>query len=350
MRNEAKIGLLATVALLISILGYKFLKGQNMFSLSNDYYIEYTKIDQLTKSAPVLINGFQVGSVKNIYIKPEDQKTIVVVITLKEKIQIPKSTIVIIKPAGLVGGKVVELFYDKPCNGADCAQDGDYLKGATSGLLDAIVGKDQIETYMNQLKYGLTDIYDTLSNLANDPHAKGGLPKTINDLNIIMNNLKASSRDLQLITASTAIAIPGISKNLEEITKNLRANNEKITAILNNTEKFSSNLSKTDISKTNADLQVTMKTLNSTLETTDLALTDLKKITSDINSGKGSVGALIKDPQLYNNLTRTSKNLDLLLQDFRLNPKRYVNVSVFGKKQQSYSLPENDPAQSEKQK
>ncbi len=350
MSNEAKIGILATVAILISIIGYKFLKGQDVFSRSEEFYVEYSNIDQLTKSASVLINGFQVGTVKDIFIKPEDQKTIVVVLNVKGGIKIPKNTIAAIKSSGLVGGKVIELLFSAPCADGNCATEGDYLQGITTGLLDAIVGKDQLDSYLNQLKYGLTDIYDTLSNKANDPNSKGGLPKTINDINIIMENLKASTRDLQLITSSTALAIPGISKNLEEITKNLRSNNDKITAILNNTEQFSGNLSKTDISKTNEDLQITMKSLNTTLKTTDLALSDIKKITADINDGKGSMGALLKDPQLYNNLTRTSKNLDLLLQDFRLNPKRYVNVSVFGKKQQVYSLPENDPAQPEKNK
>lgn len=344
MSNETKIGILATVAILISILGYKFLKGQDVFSRSEEFYVEYTNVDQLTKSASVLINGFQVGTVKDIYIKPEDQKTIVVILSIKGAVKIPKNTVAAIKPSGLVGGKIIELMFNTPCADGTCAEDGDHLKGITTGLLDAIVGKDQMDTYLNQLKYGLTDIYDTISSKATNPNAKGGLPKTINDLNIILENLKASTRDLKIITASTAVAIPGISKNLNDITQNLRANNEKISSILGNTEKFSGNLSKTDISKTNQDLQTTMETLNKTLQSTDLALADLKKITGDINEGKGSLGALVKDPRLFDNLIRTSKNLDLLLQDFRLNPKRYVNVSVFGKKQKEYALPENDPA------
>jgi phospholipid/cholesterol/gamma-HCH transport system substrate-binding protein len=348
MSNEAKIGILATVAILISIIGYKFLKGQDVFSRSDEFYVEYSNVDQLTKSASVLINGFQVGTVKDIFIKPQDQKTIIVVLNIKGGVKIPKNTIAAIKSSGLVGGKVIELLFSAPCSEGNCAVEGDYLQGVTTGLLDALVGKDQLDSYLNQLKYGLTDIYDTLSNKANDPRAKGGLPKTINDINVIMENLKASTRDLQILIALSSQSIPGIAKNLEDITKNLKSNNEKISSILSNSEKFSSNLSKTDISKTNEDLQVTMNTLEKTLKSTDLAVNDLRKITNEINQGTGTMGLLIKDPQLYNNLNRTSKNLDLLLQDFRLNPKRYVNVSVFGKSQKTYSLPESDPAYMEK--
>lgn len=344
MSNEAKIGILATVAILISIFGYKFLKGQDVFSRTEQFYVEYANVDQLTKAAPVLINGFQVGAVKDIYIKPEDQKTIVVIISIKGGVKVPRNTVAAIKPSGLVGGKVIELYFNAPCSGSDCAVNGDYLKGVTNGLLDAIVGKEQLDSYLTQLKDGLTGIYDTISHKASDPNAKGGLPKTINDINIIMENLKATTNDLKLLIALSSQSVPAITKNLEEITRNLKTNNDKISAILNNTAKFSDNLGKTDISRTNADLQATMSTLDHTLKSTELAVNDLKKITDGINNGSGSLGMLVKDPQLYNNLNKTSRNLDLLLQDLRLNPKRYINVSVFGKKQKEYTLPEADPA------
>ncbi len=344
MSNEAKIGILAVVAILISIFGYKFLKGQEVFSRTEEYKVEYANVDQLTKAAPVLINGFQVGAVKDIYIKPEDQRTIVVTISIKGGVKIPKNTIAAIKPSGLVGGKVIELYFSSPCQGGDCAVNGDYLKGVTNGLLDAIVGKEQLDSYLTQLKDGLTGIYDTLSEKASDPNAKRGLPKTINDLNVIMENLTATTQDLRVLIALSSQSIPSITKNLDDITRNLKANNDKITAILNNTAKFSENLSKTDISATNTSLQTSLTSLDQTLKSTDLAVKDLKKITDGINNGSGSLGLLVKDPQLYNNLNKTSRNLDLLLQDLRLNPKRYINVSVFGKKQKEYTLPEADPA------
>lgn len=345
MSNETKIGILATVAILISIIGYKFLKGQDVFNKTEEFYVEYKNIEQLSNAAAVLINGFEVGTVKKIYIKPEDQKTIIVVLNIKGGIKIPKDAVAAIKPSGLVGGKVIEIMFKNTCADGTCAVDGDYLKGVTTGMLDALVGKDQLDSYLEQLKYGLTDIYDTISSISSGPNAKGGLSKTINDINAIIANLKQSTLELQIITKASAQSFPLILNNLQDVTKNLSANNAKINAILANTEKFSGNLTTLDLAKTNANLNTTMSSLDQTLKTTELTLNNLKSMTAGINEGQGTLGKLLKDEQLYNNLNQTSRNLDLLLQDFRLNPKRYVNVSVFGKKQKSYTLPANDPAE-----
>ena len=340
MSNEVKIGILACAAILVSIFGYKFLKGQNVFGGNNVFYVEYAEIDQLTKSSPVFINGFQVGTVKDIQIKKEDQKTILVTFDVSADVSFPKTAIAAIRPSGIVGGKIVELIFDKPCSEDNCAQNGDYLKGANQGYLDAMVGKEQLKSYLTELKVGLVDIYDTLAAKSGN----NGLKKTLNDINIILDNLKMSTKYLNVITQVSAESIPGIVGNLESITKNLKTNNEKITAILQNTSSFTNNLQKIDIGKTNEAVQLTLKNLDKTLVSTNEAMLDFKKVAAEMNSTNGSLGKLIKDPQLYDNLNKTSRNLDLLLQDFRLNPKRYVNVSVFGRKQKSYTVPENDPA------
>ncbi|HMG16997.1 MAG TPA: MlaD family protein [Saprospiraceae bacterium] len=344
MSNEIKIGILATAAILISIFGYKFLKGHNVFGNSNEFYVEYKVVDQLTKSSPVFISGFQVGVVRNIYIKPEDQLSIVVVLEINPEISIPKNTVAAIRPSGIVGGKIVELIFDKPCAGDNCAKSGDYLKGVNQGYLDAMVGKEQLNSYLKVLKEGLVGIYDTLAAKAEGPDGQNQLQKTIKDINVIVQNLKTSTNNIRIITDATANSFPSIMGNLDGITKNLKTNNDKISAIIKNTEAITSNFQKVDIAKTNESVQLTLKNLDNTLSSTQVAMADLKKITSEINSGSGTMGKLIKDPQLYDNLNHTSKNLDLLLQDFRLNPKRYVNVSVFGKKQKDYAVPEKDPA------
>ncbi len=344
MSNEIKIGILATAAILVSIFGYKFLKGQNVFGRSNEFYVEYKVVDQLTKSSPVFISGFQVGTVRNIYIKPEDQLTIVVLLNINTEITIPKNTIAAIRPSGIVGGKIIELIFDKPCNGDDCAQSGDHLKGVNQGYLDAMVGKEQLHSYLQVLKDGLVDIYDTLAAKSEGPDGQNQIQKTVKDINLIIQNLKTSTNNIKTITDATASSFPAIMGNLDAVTKNLKTNNDKITSILTNTEQITSNFQKVDISKTNESVQTTLKNLDNTLVSTQAAVNDLKKITTEINSGTGTMGKLIKDPQLYDNLNHTSKNLDLLLQDFRLNPKRYVNVSVFGKSQKEYIVPEKDPA------
>jgi len=128
------------------------------------------------------------------------------------------------------------------------------------------------------------------------------------------------------------------------LVSNLKNNNDKINIIIGNVASFSDKINKTDIDGTNKQLQSTLTELKNTISQSTNTVAELNKITKAINTGNGSLGKLIYDPQLYINLNRTSKNMDLLLQDFRLNPKRYVNVSVFGKKQKTYVVPNNDPA------
>jgi phospholipid/cholesterol/gamma-HCH transport system substrate-binding protein len=268
----------------------------------------------------------------------------VVVLNINTEIAIPKNAIAAIRPSGIVGGKIVELLFEKPCDGDDCAQSGDHLKGVNQGYLDAMVGKEQLHSYLQVLKDGLVDIYDTLAAKSEGPDGQNQIQKTVRDINTIVQNLKTSTNNIRIITDATATSFPSIMGNLDAVTKNLKTNNDKITAILKNTEQITSNFQKVDIAKTNESVQQTFKNLDNTLVSTQAAVNDLKKITTEINNGTGSLGKFVKDPQLYDNLNHTSKNLDLLLQDFRLNPKRYVNVSVFGKKQKNYAVPEDDPA------
>ncbi len=344
MSNEAKLGILATVAILASIFGYKFLKGQNVFSISNEYYVEYKDVQQLTKSSPIYINGLKVGAVKDIYIKPEDQRTIIVVLDIKTSIKIPKNTIASIQSTGLVGGKVITLQYSGVCSDGTCAVDGDYLKGETLGLLDVLVGRDQLNDYMQQIKTGLFSIVDTISGSVGDPNSNTVVAKSVRDIQVILDNLKATTNDLRKITDASASVLPKTLINIDALVSNLKNNNDKINIIIGNVASFSDKINKTDIDGTNKQLQSTLTELKNTISQSTNTVAELNKITKAINTGNGSLGKLIYDPQLYINLNRTSKNMDLLLQDFRLNPKRYVNVSVFGKKQKTYVVPNNDPA------
>jgi phospholipid/cholesterol/gamma-HCH transport system substrate-binding protein len=344
MSNEAKLGILATIAILVSIFGYKFLKGQNVFSISNEYYVEYLDVQQLTKSSPIFINGLKVGSVKDIYLKPEDLRTIIVVLDIKSSIKIPKNTIAAIQSTGLVGGKVITLQYKGVCTDGTCAVDGDYLKGVTLGLLDVMVGHDQLNDYMEQVKTGLVGIVDTLSGSVGDPNSNTVIAKSVRDIQVILENLKATTNDLKRISDASAATLPKTLNNIDALVANLKNNNDKINSIIANTASFSDKINKTDIDGTNKQLQTTLAELKNTISQSTNTVAELNKITKEINSGNGSLGKLIYDPQLYTNLNKTSKNMELLLQDFRLNPKRYVNVSVFGKKQKTYVVPANDPA------
>ena len=131
MSNETKVGILAVVSIAILIWGYKFLKGQNLLTTSNILYVEYEQADMLSVSSPVLINGFRVGVIADMYLKPEDMQTIITVLDIERGVNIPKSTVAELISTDITGGKGINLSFHKPCTGANCAESGDTLKGTT---------------------------------------------------------------------------------------------------------------------------------------------------------------------------------------------------------------------------
>ncbi|MFK7934765.1 MAG: MlaD family protein, partial [Saprospiraceae bacterium] len=136
MSNETKIGILALVAIGISLWGYKFIMGSNMFSSSMTLVTEYEDIEQLSKSNPVFLNGKQIGVVSDLYFEPSKLQSVIVEMEITEDLPIPKSAKAQLMSTGLVGGKGVELLFAGPCSGANCAEDGDKLEGVLKGFLE----------------------------------------------------------------------------------------------------------------------------------------------------------------------------------------------------------------------
>ena len=344
MRNEIKIGILAILAIGLSIWGYQYLKGKNLFSNSVLLYVEYQDVDLLKSSDPVYINGFQVGVVTSLQLKPADMQTIVAEISLNRGIKVPKNAVAEIVSTSVMSGKAIRLQFDQPCSGEDCAESGDYLRGKVLGMLDSMVGKDGIQKYMNQLKNGVGGAFDTLSTKISDPNSNNELAKSIRDLQASMESLKSITAQLSNLLASSSRHISGTMKNVNAITENLASNNEEINGAIGNLSAFSNKLNELPLDQTMEKTNTAMTQLDATLQSANSAVKGLDEILAAIKNKEGSLGQLVYDQRLYDNLEKTSKNLELLLQDFRLNPKRYVNVSVFGKKQKTYEVPEKDPA------
>lgn len=350
LSNEGKIGLLAIITIALFIWGLKFLKGQNILSASKNIFVEYKNIDQLKVSSPVLINGFEVGVVKDIYLKPEDLNTIIVVLNIKGKIIFPKNAVAMIVNAGLMGGKAVEIRYSNPCNGGDCVVSGDYLKGETEGLLQSMLGRpDQFEGYIGAFKNNARGILDSLDSSIKNP--SNSIGKALNDLEVVIHHLKGTTAAMDATMNASSGNINATMKNLNSISANIAASNNQIKSLISNLDAVSLQLKNGNLDGTLKTANIAMEKANQTLNKTDLAIGELNSILNKVNKGDGTMAKLVNDGTLYTNLnglskdlSKVSKNLDLLLQDFRLNPKRYVNVSVFGKKQKEYALPQNDPA------
>lgn len=353
MRKEVKIGLLATVAILILVYGFKFIKGKDVFNRNNTFKVEYKNINGLTISTPVYINGFQVGIVKDMYLKPEDMATIQVELEIKKNIKIPKWTVAEIVDVGLMGNKAINLVFKGICQQNDCAQSGDFLTGNTKGMLASMIGNpDELQIYMRQLKVGVSGILDTINYYFKNADKSTGLGLAVNNLQNTLQNLERITNQLNILLTASNKQLQGTFANLNGITGNINAKNKEIAGLLDNLYDVSLQLKQAEIDKAIGSAKSTFNTANErmvelekTISEANIAMTKISGIVTKIDNGKGTLGRLINDENLYNNIQRLSKQADLLLQDLRLNPKRYVNVSVFGKKQKTYELPADDPAQ-----
>lgn len=343
MANETKVGLLAVISILILIWGYNFLKGKDIFSSSLDAYIEYEDIGGLEISSPVLLNGFKVGMVKDIYLKADNTGKIIVELAMNGDLKIPKSTNVLISSNGVMGGKSIILKYEGACAGSDCLQSGDQMNGGTLGMIEAMAG----ENY-DQIMDIITKIDTTVRGFSSGEGGKE-IEQSMADIQEIIANLKVTTAQLNMLMSASTSKITGILTNFESVTNNLAQSNSKINQVLNSTASFTKKLEGLNLEGTIngandavATTKVTVEKLQTTLKTADQAMLDISKMMKDINSTDGTLGLLIHDPVLYNNLNKTSRDLDLLLQDVRLNPKRYTRV--LSRKQIDYVIPEKDPA------
>ncbi|HSD08457.1 MlaD family protein [Flavobacterium sp.] len=308
--REIKTAILVITSILLFIWGYNYLKGKDLFDSYKIFYVEYQNVEGLAPSAPITINGLAIGKVKNISIT--EKGTLLVVLQINTDFPISKSSVAAIYDASLIGGKQVAIRPNY--NDKNIAQDGDYLQGVVqSGLMDSLGEKidpamaklEKLLTSADQLVMGINEVLD----------AKGKA-----DLKKSLAELSATMEQFHKVAANANVV-------LEE-------NKGQLKGVVTNFHKVSDNFVKISDSLNKADLGLTVRNLNATLNKVDGMMQGLQ-------AGKGSMGKLLKDEALYNNLEKTSKELELLLQDVRLNPTRYVNVSVFGKKNRPYVAPQD---------
>jgi len=309
--REIKTGILAIASILLFIWGYSFLKGKDLLTNYTTLYVEYNTVEGLGKSAAVTLNGLNIGKVNGIKFSDNTGK-LLVELQIKSDFPISKSSIATMYDPGLIGGKqimIVPNYSDK-----SVAKSGDKLQGNIKQGLTDLVG-EKLAPLQMKLDKVLLDA-----------------DQLITGLNNILD--KKSQQDLKKSLAELSETMVQVHKASESMNGVIDNNKTNINGIVSDFHKVSYNFSKISDSLNKADLGKTVKNLQTTLQKVDLML-------SDLNAGKGTAGKMMKDETLYNNLTQTSKELELLLQDVRLNPTRYVNVSLFGKKNKPYVAPSN---------
>ena len=351
MKKEVKIGILAIVALVTVIFGLKFLKGQSVFSSKQTFYSDSSNVKNLTIGTPVYIHGFQVGTVVDMYLKPTNTELVEVEIEVSKDIKVPKSSVLEIVDVGLMGAKAVNLTFESTASG-DLAKSGDFLQGRTKGVLTSMLGDpEDLQKYMSQIENGATGILDTINDYFKGVDKSQGVGLAMKNLSATIANLQLLTNQFNLLLQGSNASLQATFANLNGITGNINNKNKEIAALLDNFNNISGQIRDAELDKTIKTANTTFGTANdrmvelkTTLEGANKAIGELSGIMKGVNSGKGTLGKLVNDDGLYLNLERTSKQLDLLMQDLRLNPKRYVNVSVFKKKQKNYNVPESDPA------
>lgn len=346
MKREVKIGILSLVVIFLLVWGLLFLKGKNFFEKNNTYYIRYDNVEQLEVASPVLVNGFKVGSVIKIKLDPKDYTKLIVTIDVSGKIKIPKDAIAILSNSGLVGGKVISIKLNGFCEGDACAESGDFLNGQVVGMLGSMLPEEELEAYFQKLKSGI--VGDSLK-------AADAGNQLVSQTKNIVSNLSSISDNLDELIKANSKSLNATFANLEKLTYTLKTNDQKINTIIDNINSLSRQLKNTEIDTLVGEGKVTVANLNSNLgqlksvlNETDKTVKNIDSMLAGIEGGKGTLGKLIKDDNLYNELNTTLKHTNLLLQDLRLYPGRYFNLSLFKFKKQPYEKVENDPAFEEK--
>ena len=314
INNETKIGIMAVVGIALLVFGFNFLKGNNLFKKDKYIYAKYQDVQGLSKSNPVVINGLQIGRIENLD-GGKDMKQIVVTVSLTKEVNIPENSLAVINP-NLLGSPTLEIQLG---NSSTYLHPGDTLLTTLSGG-----AFDEALKVINPVLYEVRNAVKSLDSVLNvvtnvfDPASKNNIKNIISNLDKTTASFALSAASLQKILDTQNGALASSLNNVNSFTANLNSNNEKLNSILESAKTAAANFAAVD--------------LKNTLDTLNIAIDNFKKGSEKINSKDGSLGLLLNDTKLYDNLESTTHKLNILLDDVRVHPKRYVNVSVFGKK------------------
>jgi len=308
IKNETKVGILAAFAIALLIIGYNFLKGNSIFSNETTLFAKYTRVDGLTVSKPILINGYQIGRVAKLELQTDG--TIIATLSINSKYEIPENSIAKLEGTDLLGSKAIVMSLG---NSKKMAEDGYTLNAnVEKGLMEQV---QPVQKKAELIIGKMDSILSSVNSILN-PNFQKNVDKSFNSIAGTLASLETTSKKVDGLVGSESARIEAIFKNVEGITANLNNNNKKISDILTNintvTDKFAA-----------ANFKETLDKANS-------AIADLQSVIAGIKDGKGSLGLLLNDNKMYENLNNASKNLDALMIDLKANPKRYVHFSVFG--------------------
>lgn len=295
LTKEIKIALVAIVGILVMYFGINFLKGMNLFSTNNAYYMTFDDIQGLGASTPIYADGYKVGTVDGLEYDYKENGPIKVKVDINKDLRIPQgSKAEIVKD--LMGNLQVNLLLAN--NPRERVEPGGIIPGAVNGgMMDKAANLIPV---MEKMLPKLDSILTSVNALLADP----ALAASLHNVETITSNLTVSTRELNTLMAGLNKQVPGMIG--------------KANGVLDNTNRLTANLASLDV-------QGTLNKVNQTLESAH-------QFTEKLNSNQGSLGLLMNDTKLYDNLTSTMSHADSLVIDLKAHPKRYVHFSVFGRK------------------
>ncbi|MDD3741684.1 MAG: MlaD family protein [Bacteroidales bacterium] len=305
-------GLLGIAILFASYWGFEFLKGTSLFTSTNVYYIYYDRIEGLNESSPVTVNGYQIGKVSEITFLPKDNCRLLVKIDISKEFLLPDSTIARIYSMDLMGSKGIELVFGGK---STYHSPGDTLIGQVEQSL-----KDQVSVQMlpvkqkaEELMVEISKAIAVISYIFND-ETRDNLEKSFASIKATMAYLESSAYSVDTLLKKESGKIGRILANVEYLTLTLKDNAEHLSNIFDNLSTFSDTLVALDISKTIIEANKAIESFNAVMD--------------KVNNGEGSLGQLIQDDKLANEIEQAAENLRTLLFDIQFNPKKYVHFSL----------------------
>ena len=305
--REVGIGVLVILGTFMSVFSYNYLKGINLFEKTRTFKVIYTKVDGLAPSNPVTLNGYKIGKVQKIFFNPKNTKELIVDVVIEDDVMFSITSKAELYETGLIGGKAIAIIPDY--DNKIIAKSGDYLKGSHKPGLTELVNQilPQVQLQFETVMKEADKVFSNFNSFL-DKTTKKDLQNAIKKISLLSNSLSNAS------------------KNIDEIILDIKPN-------INNTFK---NLNKASIDITEISNNLSKSNLDEILVNLDTTLTNLSEITNKIKSGEGSIGELIYNDSFLINLNKLTKELDELIYDIKINPSRYINISVFGRKEKEY--------------
>lgn len=316
LSKEVKVGLVTVIAIGCFLYGFNFLKGKDLFSSQRKFYAVYHDIDGLVEANPLMINGFRVGMVGDIKLANDTSGLVIVTLVLNDDVKIPKNSIAKVISSDILGSKAVQLMLGKS---PEYAVAGDTLQSAQEENLKAAVNKTiaPLQKKASELLSSIDSVMIVVQQVFNES-ARQNLAKSFESIKLAIGSLQTTSYRLDTLVIDERVKISSILTKINVIATTLANNSDKLGNVINNFSNISDSLAKSN--------------LTSAINNADVALEQASTILTKINKGEGTMGMLINNDSLYRKLDQSAADLDKLMKDLRINPERYVRISVFGRK------------------